>query len=335
VVLAEPLRWLLEVVVGQRWPRAVEDDLQSAADIWRHLGGQIVEAQRAVEPAAGAVVASNTGPAVDAFAQFWERFSTQPVPRAVSVCAELELMLRQFADDVADVKAYILRQLEMLADEVKLRVSASGITVGVPNTAVKTAAATTRAAIGAALGELSARTAARTAARATATELLNDPTLATLRQLDDTRTLDLRQWAQPGTLATAESAPHGQPTEIGRTSLVHAPIQAVANPRADNSPSPLVETVSLLARESVLAGAGQPSGGPGHGGVPVAISTHPADQLNPRINMPSPQSQSLAMRSAADSPAPATSAPMVPTVAVTSVSVGRRSLISRAMAGED
>jgi hypothetical protein len=241
---------LLEVVLEQRWPQAVEDDLHSAADVWHHLGGQIAEAYRATEPAAGAIVAYNAGPGVDGFAQFWERFATGPIPRAVSVCGQLEQMLRQFADDVAEVKAYILRQLEILADEVRLRVSATGITLGVSDTTAKAAASTTRAAITAALAELSARTAATartgTAARVTATELLNDPTVATLRQLDQRRTLDPRQWTHHGTLGTATGSPDAQP-RIGPTSPVRTPIQDGGTQFTDNSPRPLTDAAHTSA----------------------------------------------------------------------------------------
>jgi hypothetical protein len=251
VALPAPLRWLLEVVLELRWPAAVEDDLHSAADVWRHLGTGVVEAHRATEPAAGAVVAYNAGPAVDGFAQFWERFSTGPVPRAVSVCVQMERMLRQFTDDVTEVKAYILRQLEMLADEVGLRVSATGIALGVSDTTAKAAAATTRAAVVAALADLSARTAtARTAAtvRATATDLFNDPTVATLHQFDERRPLDPRQWARPSTLGTASGAPDAQYPRIGPTSLVHGPAPDGGDQVTDHSPPPLTDAAPTSAR---------------------------------------------------------------------------------------
>ncbi|MGH8922433.1 MAG: hypothetical protein ACRD0H_29535, partial [Actinomycetes bacterium] len=106
---------------------------------------------------------------------------------------------------------------------------------------------------------------------------------ATLQQLDNTRTLDLRQWAHPSTLGTAAGTPHDQPTG-SRTE------------------------------------------------VPVAISTHPADQLNSQTSMASPGGQRLAMPPAAETPAPA---PTVPTAAATNLSAEQRSLISRVMAGED
>jgi hypothetical protein len=107
-----------------------------------------------------------------------------------------------------------------------------------------------RAAIAAALGELSARTAAiaRTAAtaRATAIELLNDPTVATLRQLDERRPLDLHQSTHPGTLGTVAGPPDAQP-RIGPTSLVRTPIQDGANQFTDNSPRPLTDAAHTSA----------------------------------------------------------------------------------------
>ena len=296
VVLPAPLRWLLEVVLELRWPAADEDDLHSAAEVWRHLGGQVVEAHRATEPAAGAIVSYNAGPAVDGFAQFWERFSTRPVPCAVSVCTRLERMLRQFADDVTEVKAYILRHLETLADEVELRVSATGVTLGVSTTTAKAAATTTRAAVGAALAELSVRaaTTARTgaaASRAAATELLIDPTMATLRQFDERRTLDPGPWPLPGTPGTVAGPPGAPPARIGPTSLVHVPIQDGADQLTHASSSPLTD------------------------GAHISAPLRPAD---------------------ADSPGSLSVATASPETATAGASAAaQHSLISRAMAGED
>ncbi|HEY2097268.1 MAG TPA: hypothetical protein VGH72_12430, partial [Pseudonocardia sp.] len=133
-------------------------------------------------------------------------------------------MLRQFAQDSAAIKTYILGRLDRLADEIDLRVTNSGITLGVSDTTAATAAAVTRAAIREALGELAARTAAtaaRMAARSTATELLNDPTLRTLQQLDDGHRLETSQRSHPGTLGAGEDPVGIPPTAIGRTSLIH------------------------------------------------------------------------------------------------------------------
>jgi len=283
VRLPEPLRWLLEDVVGQRWPLAIEDDLHAAADVWRHLGGQIAGAHRATEPAAGAVVAYNSGPAVDAFAQFWRRFSTQPIPRALAVCTELEQMLRQFAQDTAAIKTYILGRLDRLADEVDLRVTNSGITLGVSDTTAATAAAVTRAAIREALGELAARTAAtaaRMAARSTATELLNDPTLRTLQQLDDGHRLEPQRRSHPSTLGAGEDPVGIRPTAIGRTSLIHTAADSLAVAAAEASSRAPAETEtsgpSLSPGET---GSVLPGGGPVGG--PVATSPVPESSVMP------------------------------------------------------
>jgi len=284
VRLPEPLRWLLEDVVGHRWPLAIEDDLHAAADVWRHLGDQIAEAHRVTEPAAGAVVAYNSGPAVDAFAQFWQRFSTQPIPRALAVCAELEQMLRQFAQDTAAIKTYILGRLDRLADEVDLRVTNSGVTLGVSDTTASAAAAVTRAAIREALGELAARTAAtaaRMAARATATELLNDPILRTLQQLDDGHSLEPRQRAHPSTTLGVGEGPIGTlPTAIGRTSLVHTAVDSSAVTSAETTPRAPVDTETTGPSPNPGAADSRLSGGPVVG-APVATAPVPDTPADP------------------------------------------------------
>ena len=287
VALPEPLQWLLEVVVGERWPAAVESDVHAVADVWRHLGGQVTEAHQAAEPAAGAVTQYNRGPGVEAFGRFWRRFSTQPLPKAVSVCGELEGMLREFAGDVAGTKTYIIVQLEILAGEVALGLAGSEITLGVSDAVASAAAAATRALIRDALGELAtktAATAARMAAKASATELLNDGTLQTLQQLNGGHTFNLGQWAHAGALGAVGGLAGGpvgeRVTELGRPSVVHAALANGAEQLAENSAKQLAdaatsasatdpsETVSLVARGAV------------HGAVAHhAHSSHPREFL--------------------------------------------------------
>ena len=271
VELPEPLQWLLEVVVGERWPAAIEQELHAVADVWRHLGGQVAEAHQGAEPAAGAVVQYNHGPAVEAFGQFWQRFSTHPMSQAVSVCGELEAMLRQFAGDVAGTKTYIVVQLEILAGEVALGLAGSEITLGVSDAVATAAAAATRALIRDALGELAtttAATAARMAVKASATELVNDATLQALRQANGGHNFDLGQWARTGAIGAVGGLVGGhvghRVEALGRPSLVHSALTESTDQLAENAAKQLTdaatggqssdpaENVSLVARASVL-----------------------------------------------------------------------------------
>ena len=216
----------------------------------------------------------NRGPGVRAFGEFWRAFSTRPMPQAVSVCGELEAMLRQFAGDVAGTKTYIIVQLEVLAGEVALGVAGSGLTLGVSDAVATAAAAATRALIRDALGELAtktAATAARMAAKASATELLNDGTLQTLQQLNGGHSFNLGQWAHAGAIGAVGGlvgGPVGEHVEVlGRPSLVHSALAEGADQLGENaakqlteaatagqngeSPDP-AENVSLIARGSAL-----------------------------------------------------------------------------------
>ena len=303
VALPESLQWLLEVLVGERWPAAIESDLHAVADVWRHLGGQVREAHRAVEPAAGAVIQYNQGPGVRAFGEFWRAFSARPMPQAVSVCGELEAMLRQFAGDVAGTKTYIIVQLEVLAGEVALGMAGSGLTLGVSDAVATAAAAATRALIRDALGELAtktAATAARMTAKASATELLNDGTLQTLQQLNGGHSFNLGQWTHAGAIGAVGGlvgGPVGQHVEaLGRPSLVHSALTEGADQLGENaakqlteaatadqngeSPDP-AENVSLIARDSALGAVTHHAHTHHHEEFLPAASTHTSSHAGP------------------------------------------------------
>jgi hypothetical protein len=290
---------------------------------------------------------------VQAFDQFWRRFSTQPLPKAVSVCGELEGMLRQFAGDVAGTKTYIIVQLEILAGEVALGLAGSEITLGVSDAVATAAAAATRALVRDALGELAtktAATAARMAAKASATELLNDGTLQTLQQLNGGRTFNLGQWSHAGALGAVGGLAGGpvgeRVAELGRPSVVHAALENGAEQLAENSAKQLTdaattgaagdpsETVSLVARGAV------------HGAVAHhAHNSHPQEFLptNPTHTVHTvtiasgsgsdgaPGGQVPAARSAAGAPQSPAAAPRPPAPRTPAYQPG---LITRALAGE-
>ena len=337
VELPEPLQWLLEVLVGERWPAALESELHAVADVWRHLGDQVTEAHQAAEPAAGAVLQYNHGPSVEAFGRFWQRLSTEPMPRAVSVCGELEAMLRQYAGDVAGTKTYIVVQLEILAGEVALGMAGSGLTLGVSDAVATAAAAAARALIRDALGELAtktATTAARMAAKASATELVNDATLQALRQADGGHRFDVGQWARTGAIGAVGGLVGGHVGQhveaLGRPSLVHSALTEGADQLGENAAKQLTDTatgaessdpaenVSLVARGSVLGAVSHHAHVHHHEEFLPTAATHTSTHAGPDT---ATQTQAVpAARTALEQPAAGVYEP------------GR---IVRALAGED
>jgi hypothetical protein len=271
--LPAALQWVLEVLVGERWPQADEDDVESAAAVWRHLGERVTDAHRAAEPAAAAVVEHNAGPAVAQFGQFWQDYSTHPIPLAVKVCADLEQTLREFAGDVGGTKSFILVQLELLAAEVALSMAGSGITLGVSDGVAAAGAAAPRAGVREALSELmtkAAATAAKMAVKASTTELINDGMLQSLQAADGGHSFDLRRWVGAGAAGAVGGLVGGtvgtHVAAIGGPSVVHSAIESGSEQLAENSadsltraavagqPSDPRELASLVGRNALLAG---------------------------------------------------------------------------------
>ena len=336
VALPPGLQWLLESVVGQRWPQANEDELRSMADVWRHIGDQVSGARRAVEPAAGAVVEYNSGPGINAFHDFWQRYSGGPMPAGVSVCGGMEQMLRRFAGDVAGTKADVLAQLEKLAVELELGVAGSEITLGVSDEAAAAAVAVTRVMIGEAYGELAAKIAADAAghaARAGATEMFNDATLQTLQQANGGHRFDLGQWAHAGALGAVGGLVGGpvgtHVAALGHPSLAHAAIEHGAEQLGENSAKALAdapsgpdnpdpgETVALVARGGLLGAAGHhahsqhaahhPYSAHSPGGeqfLPLPASTPPPTPSSTPSSTPSPRPVARAPRMRRSAPPP-------------------------------
>jgi hypothetical protein len=124
--------------MGIWWPAADSAKLRTAAQAWREMAQALDVVQVATQPAVLNLLADNRGPAMDAFAAYWQKWSGVDgfLPTCSQACYAMAKALDEYAQavDTARVK------VEELVAEISTAV-VLGVVLGVCTVGIATAAA--------------------------------------------------------------------------------------------------------------------------------------------------------------------------------------------------
>jgi uncharacterized protein YukE len=94
------------IQIGIWWPAADSGKLRAAAHAWRDMAGAIDAVQSATQPTVLSLLAENQGPAMDAFASYWQNWSGDSgyMAACAQACREMAGALDRYAQAVDDAR---------------------------------------------------------------------------------------------------------------------------------------------------------------------------------------------------------------------------------------
>jgi hypothetical protein len=112
------------IQIGIWWPAADSGKLRAAAHAWRDMASAIDAVQTATQPTVLSLVADNKGPAMDAFAAYWQSWSGDGgyMASCSKACREMAGALDKYAQAVDDAR----QRVEYLVGEM-----ATAVLIGV------------------------------------------------------------------------------------------------------------------------------------------------------------------------------------------------------------
>jgi hypothetical protein len=124
--------------MGIWWPAADSDKLRTAAQAWREMARALDAVEAAAQPAVLNLLADNQGPAMDAFAAYWQRWSggSGYLPTCSQACNAMAKALDEYAQAVDDARVKVEELVAEVATAVVL-----GVVLGVCTVGIATAAA--------------------------------------------------------------------------------------------------------------------------------------------------------------------------------------------------
>jgi hypothetical protein len=127
-----------QIQMGIWWPAADSARLRAAASAWRDMARAIEAVESASQPAVLNLLADNQGPAMDAFAAYWQKWSgrTGYLPTCSEACTSMAKALDEYAQAADDARA----KVEQLVAEIGTAV-VLGVVLGVCTVGIATAAA--------------------------------------------------------------------------------------------------------------------------------------------------------------------------------------------------
>lgn len=134
LTLPSELVWVLDLL-GYSWPEADEEALHEVAEAWRSFGAELEGIQAQGEGLARAVVAFNSGEAIDGFNKAWGAYSgangeDSYIPDAKTACEVIAFAFDAAAVAVLTAKLSVIAQLVALAVEIIAAQAAAPFTFG-------------------------------------------------------------------------------------------------------------------------------------------------------------------------------------------------------------
>ncbi|MGI5458456.1 PE-PGRS family protein [Streptomyces sp. CA-249302] len=134
LTLPGELVWVLDLL-GYSWPEADEEALHEVAETWRSFGKTLGQIEANGQGFAGAVVAHNSGEAVDGFTKAWGAYTgtngeDSYLPDAKTACEVIALAFDGAAIAVLTAKIAVIVQLIALAVEIIAAQAAAPFTFG-------------------------------------------------------------------------------------------------------------------------------------------------------------------------------------------------------------
>lgn len=129
---------------GLWWPKADEDQLDSAAGAWDKMATALDHASSVGTSAAGKVTSGNEGAAIDAFGAYWGKLDGSPeapLPATATACRAMAKALRDYADKVRDARKQVWEIALTIAATIAAGIGLAWCTFGI--SAGAAAAATT------------------------------------------------------------------------------------------------------------------------------------------------------------------------------------------------
>ncbi|MEV6398028.1 hypothetical protein AB0M39_25185 [Streptomyces sp. NPDC051907] len=163
----EAKEWLVESM-GMWWPDGDEAKLRKAATAWRNYADAVKNVRIATNTNATTLIHNNKGEAIEAFDEFWRRYSNGEkgwLQDLEGSARQMAQALEDLADDIEDVKDKIDTQLAISAGVIVAGIGLAFFTAGLAAGAAATAAATI-VEFAAGMGVVISTTAARIAATA-------------------------------------------------------------------------------------------------------------------------------------------------------------------------
>jgi hypothetical protein len=125
------------VQAGIWWPAADSAKLRAAARAWRDMAHALNAVQTATQAAAVNLAADNEGPALAAFADYWQKWSGANgyLPTCSDACLAMAHALDQYAKAVDDARQQVTELVAEVATAVVVGVALSVLTVGISDVA--------------------------------------------------------------------------------------------------------------------------------------------------------------------------------------------------------
>jgi hypothetical protein len=124
--------------VGIWWPAADSAKLRTAAQAWREMAHTLDAVDAATQPAVLNLLADNQGPAMDAFAAYWQKWSGAKgyLPTCSQACNAMAKALDEYAQAVDDARVKVEELVAEIGTAVVL-----GVVLGICTVGIATAAA--------------------------------------------------------------------------------------------------------------------------------------------------------------------------------------------------
>lgn len=125
------------VQAGIWWPAADSAKLRAAASAWRDMAHALDAVHPAADMAVLNVVADNQGPAMDAFAAYWQKWSSANgyLPASSKACIAMAEALEKYAQAVDDARRRVEELVAELATAVIIGVGLGILTIGISTAA--------------------------------------------------------------------------------------------------------------------------------------------------------------------------------------------------------
>jgi hypothetical protein len=126
-----------QTTMGIWWPAADSAKLRIAAQAWRDMAHAIEAVQSATAPAVMNLLADNQGPAMDAFAAYWQKWSggTGYLPTCSQACTAIAKALDEYAQAVDDARVKVEQLVAEIGTAVVLGIVLGVCTVGIASAA--------------------------------------------------------------------------------------------------------------------------------------------------------------------------------------------------------
>ncbi|WP_376774007.1 WXG100 family type VII secretion target [Allostreptomyces psammosilenae] len=128
-MLPEELEFVLELI-GVAWPNVNEDELRAMAESYRGYADELESVKGEADAVVAELVGANSGAGVEAFGEYWDRFSGEGFTGLAEAARAVAGALDTAAGAVEFGKTSVIGQLFILAAEVAAATAASPFTLG-------------------------------------------------------------------------------------------------------------------------------------------------------------------------------------------------------------